>query len=179
MTFFIIDLVGVVLTSLTDSLMYGAEGKVMTETLTGVAIVVIPLVVVLNVVAGFIYHMTSPATKAQRAKRRAEAEHRRKMRELEQMERDLRYAEQYLLKRQDALDKSALLAQMKVRQDAIEKVTRAALRDQTGTEDVNSKLAAMNERLSSLKKQMGALALDGEHQSPNGHWPAEGDVDPS
>lgn len=167
MTFFVIDLVGVVLTSLTDSLMYGAEGKAMTETLTGVAVVVIPLVVVLNVVAGFIYHMTSPATKEQRANRRAEAKHRQKMRELYRMEQDLQYAEEYLLKRQDTLDKSTLLAQMKIQQDAIEKVTRAALRDRTGgAEGVNDKLAALKELLNALKAQMGTLTAAGQSQPP-------------
>lgn len=159
MTFFVVDLAGVVLTSLTDSLMYGAKDGAMTETLTGVSVVVVPLVVVLNVVAGFIYHMTSPATKAQRAKRRADAEHRAKMEELAQMERDLTYAEQYLLKRQDTLDKSAFLAQMKVAQDAIEKATREALRDQAGIADaakgetsgVAGKLAQLKERVDALK----------------------------
>ncbi|MCJ7435296.1 MAG: hypothetical protein MUO77_17590, partial [Anaerolineales bacterium] len=73
MAFFIIDLVGVVLTSVTDSLMYGEKDGAMTHTLEGIAIVVIPLVVVSNVVAGFIYHMTSPATKARREERKANA----------------------------------------------------------------------------------------------------------
>lgn len=159
MTFFVVDLAGVVLTSLTDSLMYGAKDGAMTETLTGVSVVVVPLVVVLNVVAGFIYHMTSPATKAQRVKRRADAEHRAKMNEITQMERDLTYAEQYLLKRQDTLDKSAFLAQMKVEQDAVEKATREALRDQAGIADVArggtsgaaDKLAQLKERVDALK----------------------------
>ncbi|WKZ50259.1 MAG: cell envelope integrity protein TolA [Anaerolineales bacterium] len=158
MTFFVVDLVGVVLTSLTDSLMYGAKGGVTTQTLTGVSVVVVPLVVVLNVVAGFIYHMTSPATKAQRAKRRADAEHRAKMEELAQMERDLTYAEQYLLKRQDTLDKSAFLAQMKVEQDAVEKATREALRDQAGIADVaRGGTSGAADKLAQLKECVDAL----------------------
>ena len=69
MSFFIIDLVGVILTSTTDSLMYGAKDSAMTHVLSGIATVAIPLVVVSNVVAGFIYHMTSPRTKAMREER--------------------------------------------------------------------------------------------------------------
>ena len=66
MAFFVIDMAGVALTGLTDSLMYGSEGGAMTDTLTSVTTIAIPLVVFGNVVAGFIYHMTSPQTKDRR-----------------------------------------------------------------------------------------------------------------
>jgi hypothetical protein len=132
MAFFIIDLVGVILTSITDSLMYGAKTGAMTGVLTGISTVAIPLVVVFNVVAGFIYHMTSPATKARREERKANAAHREKMSEITAMERDLLYAESYLLAKQDTLDKAVLLAEIKKSQDAVEKSTRDSLRDQIG-----------------------------------------------
>jgi len=92
-TFFVVDLSGVVLTSLTDSLMYSKKDA-MSDALSGIAMVIVPLVIVANVVAGFIYHMASPATKARRANRKADAEHNRKMGDLTQMGRDLTYAEQ-------------------------------------------------------------------------------------
>ena len=93
MTFFVIDLFGVVLTSVTDSLMYGAKDGAMTSTLTGVATVGIPLIIVGNVVAGFVYHMTSPKTKARREARKKDAEYRIKMKEISDMERDLLHAD--------------------------------------------------------------------------------------
>lgn len=132
MSFFIIDLGGVILTSVTDSLMYGSTDSNMTEMLTGVSTIAIPLVVVSNVVAGFIYHMTSPETIARRENRKAEAAHKVKMNEIAAMERDLIYAESYLLAKQDTLNKAVLLAEIKKSQDAVEKSTRNTLRDQVG-----------------------------------------------
>ncbi len=169
MAFFIIDLIGVVLTSLTDSLMYGAKGGTMTSMLSGVAVVAIPMIVVGNIVAGFVYHMTSPETKARREDRKAKAEHKRKMIDVRAMERDLTYAESYLLAKQETLDKAVLLAQIKTAQDAVERATRAQLRDQmgiqqnannltdngTGSED---KLAAMKAHLADLKIKLSSAA---------------------
>jgi hypothetical protein len=104
----------------------------MTGFLNGIAIIVIPLIVVANVVAGFIYHMTSPQTKGRRADRKAQAEHNRKMGEIGSMQRDLMFAEQYILAKQETLDKASMLAAIKTAQDALEKATRAKLRDQVG-----------------------------------------------
>ena len=166
MSFWVIDLVGVFLTSITDSLMYGAKDGVLTTTLMSIAMVAIPLVVFGNVLAGFIFHMTSPATKARRSARKALAEHNAKMEEIAAMERDLVYAESYLLAKQETLDKSVLLADMKTAQDAIEKATRAKLRDQIGirntangiTENGGSdKLAGLKSHLAALRDQVKAL----------------------
>jgi hypothetical protein len=160
MSFFIIDLVGVILTSITDSLMYGAKDGAMTGVLSGVATVAIPLVVVSNVVAGFIYHMTSPATKARREERKADAAHREKMSEITAMERDLLYAESYLLAKQDTLDKAVLLAEIKKSQDAVEKSTRDSLRDQIGirkaasTGGISSNIEEMRTRLAEMAKKL-------------------------
>ena len=162
MAFFIIDLVGVILTSITDSLMYGAKDGAMTHVLSGIATVAIPLVVVSNVVAGFIYHMTSPATKARREERKADAAHKEKMSEIATMERDLLYAESYLLAKQDTLDKAVLLAEIKKSQDAVEKSTRDSLRDQigirkaasNGSEGVSSKVDELKARLAEMTKKL-------------------------
>lgn len=159
-TFFVVDLSGVVLTSLTDSLMYSKEGA-MSDALSGIAMVIIPLVIVANVIAGFIYHMASPATKTRRANRKADAEHNRKMGDLTQMERDLTYAEQYLLARQEQLEKSQLLANIKTQQDVLEKSVRGQLNDRIGVQAAASAAAAEpgagEGALAELKKRIEAL----------------------
>jgi len=160
MAFFIIDLTGVILTSITDSLMYGAKDGAMTNVLSGVATVAIPLIVVSNVVAGFIYHMTSPRTKAMREERAADAVHKEKMSEIAAMERDLLYAESYLLAKQDTLDKAVLLAEIKKAQDAVEKSTRDSLRDQIGihkaasTGGTTSNIDELKARLTEMAKKL-------------------------
>ena len=158
MTFFIIDLVGVILTSITDSLMYGAKGGAMTNVLSGVATVAIPLVVVSNVVAGFIYHMTSPETKVRREERKADAEHREKMSEITAMERDLLYAESYLLAKQDTLDKAVLLAEIKKSQDAVEKSTRDSLRDQIGIRKAASTGGGISSNIDEMRTRLAEMA---------------------
>ncbi len=153
--FFVIDLVGVVMTSLTDSLMYGAKGGTMTNSLTGIAVVVIPLVVVGNVIAGFIYHMTSPATRARREARKEAAQHKRNMDQVSKMERELLHAESYLLAKQDTLEKASILAEIKIAQDAIEKATRDQLRDQVGIHfNAKSGAASSNSSLDQLKARI-------------------------
>ena len=158
MTFFIIDLVGVILTSMTDSMMYGAKDGAMTGVLSGVATVAIPLVVVSNVVAGFIYHMTSPETKARREERKADAVHREKMSEITAMERDLLYAESYLLAKQDTLDKAVLLAEIKRAQDAVEKSTRDSLRDQIGIRKVASTGGGISSNIDEMRTRLAEMA---------------------
>lgn len=165
-TFFVVDLAGVVLTSLTDSLMYSKEETAVSGTLSGIAMFIIPLVIVANVIAGFIYHMVSPATKARRANRKADAEHARKMGDLTQMERDLSYAEQYLLARQDQLEKSQLLANIKTQQDVLEKSVRGQLNDRIGIQAaaaaepgaVEGNLAELKKRIEALKNSMAGAA---------------------
>jgi len=112
------------------------------------------------VVAGFIYHMTSPATKSRREERKADAVHREKMGEITAMERDLLYAESYLLAKQDTLDKAVLLAEIKKSQDAVEKSTRDSLRDQIGIRTAasnggfNSNIDEMKARLAEMAKKL-------------------------
>jgi len=162
MSFFVIDLVGVVITSLTDSLMSSSPDGTMTGFLSGIAIIVIPLIVVANVIAGFIYHMTSPQTKVRRSDRKAQAEHHRKMGEISTMQRDLVFAEQYILAKQETLDKASMLAGIKTSQDALEKATRAKLRDQVGVaahaagSNSPDALAGLRSKLDALVKSMSS-----------------------
>jgi hypothetical protein len=146
--------------------MYSKEETAVSGTLSGIAMFIIPLVIVANVIAGFIYHMVSPATKTRRANRKADAEHNRKMGDLTQMERDLSYAEQYLLARQDQLEKSQLLANIKTQQDVLEKSVRGQLNDRIGIQAaaaaepgaVEGNLAELKKRIEALKTSMSGAA---------------------
>jgi len=172
MAFFLIDLLGVVLTSLTDSLSFSSPDGSMTATLQGIAAPAIPLIVVANVIAGFVYHMTSPKTRAQRDNRKAAAEHRRKMEEVSKMERDLIYAESYILAKQETLEKAQLLAEIKVAQDAVEQATRAKLRDQVGVHSAALGSKKDDGELSSLKEKLAYLKAALTSNSANPTTPA-------
>ncbi len=184
MFFFVFDLAGVILTSLTDSLMYGQADSALSKMLGGIAVVVVPLIVVANAVAGFIYHMTSPQTSERRAHRKADNEHRQKMSEVTKLERDLQYAESFILARQEVLDKSVALAQIKMLQDQTEREMRMALRDQTGIHGLTpaAKTDENTDRLLSLRKRIEALRGQAKPANPepeplkdsgNGHHPQE------
>lgn len=156
LSFFVIDLVGVMLTSLTDSLMYSQGEAVMRSTLTSVTTMAVPIVMFGNVVAGFVYHMTSPETKARRKKREAEHQHREKMRQVNEMDQELIYAETYLLARQDMLDKAQLLAGIKIEQDALERQARMILRNRTSNLKPGNPNAA-SQAIQSLQERVGIL----------------------
>ena len=174
------------MTSITDSLMYGAkEWRNDRRPFWRCNSVAIPLVVVSNVVAGFIYHMTSPATKARREERKAEAAHKEKMGEITAMERDLLYAESYLLAKQDTLDKAVLLAEIKKSQDAVEKSTRDSLRDQigirnaasNGSDGVSNKVDELKTRLAEMTKKLIEPKAD-ETPTPQAPVPASDSSQP-
>lgn len=186
MFFFIFDLMGVILTSMTDSLMYGQRDSALSTMLSGIAVVVVPLIVVANAVAGFIYHMTSPQTRERRALRKAENEHREKMAEITKLERDLHYAESFILARQEVLDKSVALAQVKMLQDQTEREMRLSLRDQTGIHGLTPQTSSeqTQERMTSLRKRIEAMQNQAQpKQEPadtgNGHHPQQFNGNPT
>jgi hypothetical protein len=175
MSFFLIDMTGVVLTSLTDSLSFSNPNNAMTAMLQGIAAPAIPLIVVANVVAGFIYHMTSPSTRARRDARRAAAEYRRKMDEIEKEQRDLAYAEGLLMAKQETLDKATILAEIRVTQAALEQATRAKLHDLVGIHHaakntVKAEEGGINvglaQKLQSLKDTLARLDGDDSSSTP-------------
>ena len=125
---FLIDLVGVGLTGLTDLLMYGNEG-VMVDALSSMTRVAVPVVLFINVVAGFIFHMTSPQTRERRKLREMQAEHAEKMREVRQAQMRLAFTQAQLLARQETVELADVMAQIKVLQDQIEQNARKRLRD--------------------------------------------------
>jgi len=149
MAFFALDLIGVVLTSLTDSLMYG-QRSALSSLFRGMAIVLVPLVIAANVVAGFVYHMTSPASQRRRAERRAQAEYQKKMDEVQKMALDLEYAERYLLARQEQLEKSQLLAEIKAQQDALEAQVQARLARRVTEQASGRGLSELQKRIEAL-----------------------------
>ena len=127
-TMFLIDLSGVGLTGLTDSLMYGDKGA-MVDALGGITRIAVPIVMFLNVLAGFIYHMTSPQTKDRRKKRELEAEHSNRMRQVREAQMKLTFTQAQLLARQETVELAQVMAQIKVAQDQIEQNARKRLRD--------------------------------------------------
>jgi hypothetical protein len=82
------------------------------------------------------------------------------MSEITTMERDLLYAESYLLAKQDTLDKAVILAEIKKAQDAVEKSTRDSLRDQVGirnaasTGSTTSNIDELKARLTEMAKKL-------------------------
>lgn len=179
MSFFLIDMTGVVLTSLTDSLMFSNPNNAMTEMLQGIAAPAIPLIVVANVVAGFIYHMTAPSTRARRDGRRAAADYRRKMEEIAKEQRDLTYAEGLLMAKQETLDKATILAEIRVTQAALEQATRAKLHDLVGIHHAAKNTAkvedggkndGLSQKLQSLKDSLARLGGDGSPAQNGGNW---------
>ena len=174
---FVFDLIGVILTSLTDSLMYGRADSALSTMLTGIAIVVVPLIVVANAVAGFIYHMTSPQTKYRRAKRRADNLQYEKSQKIWNDERDIQYAEDHVLSRQEILDKSVALAQITMLQNQIEREVRLALRDQTGLHGIGPDGSDGIDRITSFRKR-----VDNLHQQTRNlqsSFKAKGEGDPA
>jgi hypothetical protein len=182
MFFFVFDLLGVILTSLADSLMYGQADGALSKMIGGIAVVAVPLIVVANAVAGFIYHMTSPQTKQRRATRRAENEYHEKMAEIAKLERDLQYAESFILARQDVLDKSVALAQIKMLQDQVERETKLSLRDQTGIHGLSAPSSngeQSHDRLLSLRDRVKSISAPAQdppepivsQDAHNGHHP--------
>jgi len=129
MGFFVIDLIGVVLTSVVDSLTYGDPDAALTALLGGIATIGVPLIVVGNVMAGFAYHMTSPETAKRRTKRKMDAKHAANMQKLKDQQRKLQFTRDFLMARQQVLDQGEQLAQMKMRQDAVERSLNNVLGD--------------------------------------------------
>ena len=127
MIFFVIDMSGVALTSITDSLMYGDEEGVMLAMLEPMTMVIIPIIIIANVIAGIVYHFTSADTRARRTKRQLEAKARDESQRQQDEELQLHYAQQSLLRRQAELPRKIALANLKIAQDQLEKNAMQAL----------------------------------------------------
>ena len=159
MGFFIFDLLGVILTSTADALMYGgaSHNEVLSKTIGSIAVVAVPLVVVLNVVAGFIYHMTSPQTTERRARRKADHAHNVEMAESDELSRQVLRLEAETLARADILEKAKLLAAIRMEQEGLENELNTVLKNRvlkTGVRALEQPAAAsgdMRARITALK----------------------------
>ena len=158
MGFFIFDLLGVILTSTADALMYGgaSHNEVLSKTIGSIAVVAVPLVVVLNVVAGFIYHMTSPQTTERRARRKADHAHNVEMAESDELSRQVLRLEAETLARADILEKAKLLAAIRMEQEGLENELNTVLKNRvlkTGVRALEQPAAApdMRARIVALK----------------------------
>ena len=127
MTFFWLDMAGVALTSITDTLLYGDSEGVIYALLEPVVMLLIPIIIILNVIAGIIYHQVSDHTKHERAERALKAKSRREAQAQREEEMKLDFAQEKLLRRKKDLRRKVLLAELKVEMDRIEKATMEAL----------------------------------------------------
>ena len=102
---FVLDVVGMFLTSLADSV----DPKILPPQVTQGVMIAVPSIIVINVIAGVVYSMVSDATKLARAQRAANAELARNKRE---SENQIRIAQATIDHQKEWLDKQeALLAQ--------------------------------------------------------------------
>ncbi len=121
MIFFVVDMSGVALTSITDSLLYGDKDGVIFTMLEPVAMIIIPIIIFSNVIAGIVYHFTSDNTRARRNQRKMEGKAKREAQRQQDEELQLHYAQQSLLRRQAELPRKIALANLKIAQDQLEK----------------------------------------------------------
>jgi len=128
MGMFLLSLVGMGLTSLIDTLTYGA---VLPPVMQTIAWYGIPLIILANVVAGFVYHMTSPSTRRRRNERKMQ-ENLRKKREKGELELRRRameaaQARELIEQKSQVLASYQQLAEQKVALDQIEQGVIAKL----------------------------------------------------
>ncbi len=161
MIFFVIDMSGVALTSITDSLLYGDTDSVMLAMLEPITMVVIPLVIISNVIAGIVYHFTSDRTRTRRTKRQLEAKARAEAQRQEDEELQLHYAQQSLLRRQAELPRKIALANLKIAQDQLEKQAMQALFGTgdvaRGTSGINTGIDVSSVNIAEFEEQMKTL----------------------
>ena len=155
-TFFWLDMVGVALTSITDTLLYGDSNGVIFALLKPVMMLVIPMLIISNVVAGIVYHQVSDHTKYERKERALKAKARREVQAQREEQMKLDFAQEKLLRRKKDLRRKVLLAELKVEMDRVEKSTMEAL---NGTAKVEREAFVEEDevsisRLQALKNEM-------------------------
>ncbi|MEP0806153.1 MAG: hypothetical protein HRF47_11720 [Chloroflexota bacterium] len=135
MGMFVLDLFGVFITSVVDTLAYGSADALPPVVRT-IAWFGIPFIIVLNVLAGFVYHMTSPVVRRRRAER-AQDEEMAKQREkgeleLRRMALQLKQAQEYTQKRATMLISFSEIAEQNVAMAEIEAAMMAKLNKAAG-----------------------------------------------
>ena len=130
MGLFVIDMIGVFVTSIVDTLAYG-NGEALPPIMRSVAWYGIPIIIGLNVLAGFIYHMTSPSTRKRRAERSQDEElsiqKEKGDLEIRRMNMQLTQAQEYTTKRATMLVAFAEIAEQNIAMTEIEAQMMARL----------------------------------------------------
>src|SRR5258706_6648528 len=130
MGLFVIDMIGMFLTSIVDTLAYG-NGDALPPIMKSVAWYGIPIIIGLNVLAGFVYHMTSPSTRKRRAERTQDEEMSKQQErgdlELRRMTMQLKQAQDYTTKRATMLVAFADIAEQNIAMTEIESQMMARL----------------------------------------------------
>jgi len=130
MGLFVVDMIGVFLTSIVDTLAFG-NSEALPSVMRSVAWYGIPIIIGLNVLAGFVYHMTSPSTRKRRAQRAQDEELSQQMEkgdlELRRMNMQLKQAQEYTTKRATMLVAFADIADQNIAMTEIEAQMMARL----------------------------------------------------
>jgi len=130
MGLFVVDMIGVFLTSIVDTLAYG-NGEALPPVMKSLAWYGIPIIIGLNVLAGFIYHMTSPSTRKRRAERAQDEDLTRQQEkgdlEIRRMNMQLKQAQDYTTKRATMLVSFAEIAEQNIAMSEIEAAMMAKL----------------------------------------------------
>lgn len=131
MSMFVIDLIGVFITSIVDTLAYSNGREALPPIMQSIAWYGIPLIIGLNVLAGFIYHMTSPKTRQMRAERAQDEElsiqKEKGNLEIRRMNMQLKQAQEYTQKRATMLVAFADIAEQNIQMAEIEAQMMARL----------------------------------------------------
>jgi len=135
MGLFVVDMIGVFLTSIVDTLAYG-NGDALPAVMKSLAWYGIPIIIGLNVLAGFIYHMTSPSTRKRRAERAQDEELSQQQEkgdlEVRRMNMQLEQAQEYTTKRATMLVAFAEIAEQNITMSEIEAQMMARLNKAAG-----------------------------------------------
>jgi hypothetical protein len=128
---FLVDLVGMILTSLIDSLVYAKSGAVaVPDIIQQGAQYAIPIIIIMNVVAGFLYHMISDRTMLMREERKAKSDLRRAYQkhdiESKRKSLDIQQLKTFIDAREAQLEQEQDLVAQMLHLDAIEKGLRQA-----------------------------------------------------
>lgn len=178
LTMFIIDLIGMTITSLVGSL--GIVEQVGQGDISRWAV---GIIIMLNIVMGFVYHMTSPQTKAARKRRKmvedlAEKERGAEL-QLEQERLQIEQAERLLAQRQSLIEREIEMTRQTLELDGIKKGLNDALANSRGTvsgiasgtrRDVEKKVGGEGKSLLDKARELiptGSAAKNGDENHPN------------
>lgn len=181
MGMFVVDIIGVFLTSIVDTLAYGNGVDTMPAIIKTMTWFGIPIIIGLNVLAGFIYHMTSPDTRRRRAIREMDEEMAQQKEkgdlELRRMNMQLYQAQEYTQKRAEMLVAFAGIAEQNQAMKQIEDQMMAKLNTLGGLDNMltgsglaptplTTKPAApsVNDLIQKVKNQIG---LNGTTEESN------------